>query len=118
MHNDQWYLVTPPMLTNLLRQAASRVGHKYGIAPADISARSMRASGAMALLCANVAPTTIKLLGRWQSDTMLQYLHIQSPTLVKGLAGRMVKAGDFSFLPGTRQYRLVENEQPEGLYRD
>ncbi|EJK51560.1 hypothetical protein THAOC_29256, partial [Thalassiosira oceanica] len=38
MHNDQWYLVTPPMLTNLLRQAASRVGHKYGIAPADISA--------------------------------------------------------------------------------
>ncbi|EJK72603.1 hypothetical protein THAOC_05848, partial [Thalassiosira oceanica] len=52
MHNDQWYLVTPPMLTNLLRQAASRVGHKYGIAPADISARSMRASGAMALLCA------------------------------------------------------------------
>ena len=72
----------------------------------------------MALLCADVAPTTIKLLGRWQSDTMIQYLHIQSPTLVKGLAGRMVKAGDFSFLPGTRQYQLVETEQPEGLYRD
>ena len=72
----------------------------------------------MALLCADVAPTTIRLLGRWKSDQMLQYLHIQSPTLVKGLAGRMVAAGDFSFLPGSRQYRLVETEQPEGLYRE
>ena len=30
-HGARWYLVTPPMLTNLFRQAASRVGKEYGI---------------------------------------------------------------------------------------
>ncbi|EJK52245.1 hypothetical protein THAOC_28506, partial [Thalassiosira oceanica] len=50
------YLVTPPALTMLLREAASNVGHQYGIKPKDISARSMRASGAMTLLCADVDP--------------------------------------------------------------
>ena len=55
-HNARWYLVTPPMLTNLLRQAAARVGTPYGVAPEDISAWSLRASGAMAMLCAGIDP--------------------------------------------------------------
>ena len=102
----------------LLREAAQNVGYKYGIEPMDISARSMRASGAMALLCADVDPVKIRLLGRWKTDTMLQYLHIQAPTLVRGLASGMLAAGDFSFLPETRQYRLVNGEQTDGLYKE
>jgi len=117
-HHGRWYLVTPPAITMLLRDAASNVGHKYGIKPEDISARSLRASGAMALLCADVDPVKIRILGRWKSDTMLRYLHIQAPTLVRGLASGMLAAGDFSFLPETRQYRLVADEQPDGLYQD
>ncbi|EJK48218.1 hypothetical protein THAOC_33005, partial [Thalassiosira oceanica] len=113
-----WYLVTPPALTMLLREAASNVGYKYGIEPMDISAHSMRASGAMALLCADVDPVKIRLLGRWKTDTMLQYLLIQAPTLVRGLASGMLAAGKFSFLPETRQYRLVNDEQTVGLYKD
>ena len=72
----------------------------------------------MALLCADVDPVKIRILGRWKSDTMLRYLHIQAPTLVRGLASGMLAAGDFSFLPETRQYRLVADEQPDGLYHD
>jgi hypothetical protein len=42
-----------------------------GLSPADISVRSLRSSGAMALLCANVDTDRICLLGRWQSNEML-----------------------------------------------
>ena len=46
--------------------------------PADVSARSLRAAGAMALLCADVDSDRIRLLGRWQSDQMFRYLHVQA----------------------------------------
>ena len=117
-HQGRWYLVTPPMVTNLLRQAAARVGREYGIAPADISARSLRASGAMAMLCAGIDSVKTQLMGRWRSDAMLRYLHVQSPTLVKDFARRMLAAGSYSLLPGTQVHNLVNNVQDEGLYND
>ena len=106
------------MVTNLLRQAAARVGHQYGIKPADISARALRASGAMALLCAGVDRTISQLMGRWKTDEMLKYLHIQCPSLVRDLAPRMLAAGDYSFTPGSEQHTLVHTEQPSQLYLD
>jgi hypothetical protein len=30
----------------------------------------------MALLCANIDPSSIQLLGRWKSDTMIRYLRV------------------------------------------
>ena len=118
MHGDNWYLVTPPMLTNLLRQAAARVGGEFGIRPEDISARSLRASGAMAMLCAGIDPVKTQLMGRWRSDAMLLYLHVQSPTLVRDFARRMLDAGNFSLLPGSEVHKLVHNVQSEQLYLD
>ena len=117
-HGARWYLVTPPMLTNLLRQAASRVGKEYGIRPKDISARSLRASGAMAMLCAGIDPVKTQLMGRWKSNAMLLYLHVQSPTLVRDFARKMLDGGNFSLLPGTRAHDLVHRVQKATLYRD
>ena len=106
------------MVTNLLRQAAARVGADYGIRPADISARSLRASGAMAMLCAEIDPVKTRLMGRWNSDSMLDYLHIQSPTLVKDFASRMLAAGGYSLPPGSPAHDLVHNVQRKTLYLD
>ena len=94
------------------------MGREYGIAPADISARSLRASGAMAMLCAGIDSVKTQLMGRWRSDAMLRYLHVQSPTLVKDFARRMLAAGSYSLLPGTQVHNLVNNVQDEGLYND
>ena len=118
MHGGTWYMVTPPMVTNLLRQAAARVGAAYGVRPEDISARSLRASGAMAMLCAGIDSVKTRLMGRWNSDSMLDYLHIQSPTLVKDFARRMLEAGGYSLLPGTPTHNLVHNVQAADLYLD
>ena len=47
---------------------------------------------------------------------MLEYLHVQSPTLVKTFARKMLAAGSFSLLPGTRVHDLVHREQADNLY--
>lgn len=51
-------------ITHVLRHTAGILHSNTGIHRDDISARSLRAGGAMALLCGKVDANTIKLLGR------------------------------------------------------
>jgi hypothetical protein len=67
---------------------------------ADVSARSTRAGGAMALLCAGVDRDRLRLIGRWRSDEMFRYLHVQAQPVMNGLAAAMVRGGDFQLTPG------------------
>ena len=67
--------------------------------PSEYSARSLRAGGAMALLSANCDSNVIKLLGRWKSDAMMDYLHEQSLPIFKRLATAMFNNGQHFFLP-------------------
>jgi hypothetical protein len=60
--NNSWHSITSTMLTNQLRIAITALGSTYGIQPLDVSVRSLRASGAMALLSARVDTDVIRLL--------------------------------------------------------
>ena len=71
-----------------------------GIKPIDITARSLRAGGAMALLCGKVDTDTIKLVGRWRSNAMFEYLHAQALPLTRQLATTMLHHGVFTLAPG------------------
>jgi hypothetical protein len=51
---DRLRRIAPSDITHLLRTAMHILGPQYGFLPKNILARSLRASGAMALLCANV----------------------------------------------------------------
>jgi len=95
-----WRTVTNTLVTEALRRATCLIGHQYGITPSEISARSLRASGAMAMLCAHIDPMRTKLLGRWNSDSMLDYLTMQAYPMCADLAPRMLTNGDYSLLPG------------------
>jgi len=86
--------VTAGHLTNVLRTSCKAIGKQLGIYHKDISARALRAGGAMALLRANVDPTLIRLQGRWKSWAMLQYLH-RSATNTTDFAERMIIGGTF-----------------------
>jgi hypothetical protein len=86
-------------ITERLRFAARANFHLTGIADKDISARSLRAGGAMALMCGNIDFDIIKLLGRWQSDAMLRYLHVQAQPVTQQLAVKMFNNGKYSFAP-------------------
>jgi hypothetical protein len=63
-------------VTEALRHAAVSTAHQMGLHYSDISAKSLRAGGVMALLCGNIDQNTIRMLGRWHSDAMMRYLHL------------------------------------------
>ena len=67
-----------------------------GFGPNKISARALRAGGAMALLCANVDKHTIQLLGRWKSDKVLRYIHLQAYPQMSTFARLMITHGRFT----------------------
>ena len=52
----------------------------------------------MALLMERVGPDTICLLGRWQSNTMLRYLHTTSKHFMDGLVVRMFPYSDYALI--------------------
>ena len=89
--------VTSTVLTATLRSAAASLPD-LGFHPKDISARALRAGGAMALLCGHVDANIIQLVGRWRSDEMLRYLHLQAYPLMMHLAPSMVRGGQFRLL--------------------
>ena len=96
--SEPWLYVTPSQVTSLLRAAAATAPH-LGLLPAQVSARSTRSGGAMALLCGGVDNDRIRLLGRWRSDAMFRYLHTQAPPLMAGLAPAMLRGGRFRLTP-------------------
>ena len=95
--NGKTAQVTSNRLTAMLRRSCRNMP-ELGLDPSDISARALRAGGAMALLCARVDPLLVQLIGRWKSDAMLRYLHLQA-TNMHDLATRMLSGGEFKLLP-------------------
>jgi hypothetical protein len=89
--------VTSNRLTAMLRRTC-RLIPELGLQPSEISARALRAGGAMALLCARVNPLLVQLIGRWRSNVMLRYLHLQA-TNMHDLASRILSGGNFKLLP-------------------
>ncbi|EJK61127.1 hypothetical protein THAOC_18433 [Thalassiosira oceanica] len=55
-----------------------------------------------ALLLANVDTNVIRLIGRWRSDEMLRYLHVQAAPLMQDYARRMVAGGHYNLLPNAQ----------------
>lgn len=69
-----------------------------GLQAEDISAPALCASGAMVLLCAQVDPLLVQLIGWWKPDRMLQYLHLQA-TNMHNLVTCMLLRGEFKLIP-------------------
>jgi hypothetical protein len=94
--------VTSADITTTLRASVNILGtDSLGFLSSEVSARSLRAAGAMALLCAHVDSDTIRLLGRWRSDEMLRYLHVQAQPVMSQFAQKMLAGGRYSFFPST-----------------
>jgi hypothetical protein len=93
-----WQAITTTILTTELCRSVSALGHTVGLVPSDISVRSLRSSGAMALLCARIDTDEIRLLGRWWSDEMLRYLHVQAYPVVAHLAPAMLQHGHYTLI--------------------
>ena len=87
-------------LTRRLHAALALHPHP-GYTASDVSARSTRAGGAMALLCAGVyANRRIRMIGRWRSDELYCHLHVQAQPVMTGLAAAMLQGSSYQLAPG------------------
>ena len=93
------FKLKPADITKSLKHAVAFLGPSLGFLPADVSARSLRAAGANALLCGGVDTDVIRLLGRWRSDEMLRYLHTSAEPLMRDYARQMLSGGVFTLIP-------------------
>jgi hypothetical protein len=73
--------------------------HQTRVQANEISARSLRAGGAMALLCGKVNVDLIQILGGWHSDAMIRYLHMKAQPVTQNFAATMYNHGTYEFLP-------------------
>ena len=91
--------VTSAMITSLLRAAALTIPGHAGVDPSNIAARSLRSSGAMALLLGGVDPDNIRIVGRWRSDAMFRYLHGHALPLIRDNSHLMFNGGHYNLVP-------------------
>ena len=92
-----WSNVTTSQLTVALRLAGDLCKDRTGNPPKLINARSLRAGGATALLCAGVGKDVTKILGGWRSDAVDVYLHTSTHTATAGFSKKMFDAGGNKF---------------------
>jgi hypothetical protein len=84
-------------VTLALRLAAAVLFPVLGIEARDISCRSLRPGGATAMLCAGIDRDVTQLVGRWRSDEMLKYLHVQADSIMHNYSRQMFEQGHFSY---------------------
>lgn len=55
----------------------------------------------MALMCAGgIDSGRIRLIGRWRSDELYRYLHVQAQPVMNGIAAAMFRCGNYRLTPG------------------
>ena len=90
-HPNNFYKLTAITITRHLRLEVAALN--IAELPLEaMSARCLRATGATALLLSKIDPDLTRLLGRWQLDAMLHYLHVQSAIIKHNLATIMLSS--------------------------
>ena len=108
--------LTAEAFTEALRAQARICGETFGVKPSDISARSFRNAGAMALLCAGIDCDRIGLVGRWKSGAMLRYLLVQAKPVMRGFAPAMLRGGNMELIPSDAEFLQIPSADPRDPY--
>lgn len=107
--------VTSAHIQQALRIAAAGLEATTGILASKIQARSLRAGGATALLCGKIDKDTIKLLGRWKSDAVDNYLRKNVISTETTYASTMVSSGHYTFINDNEERDLCPDLLPDQL---
>ena len=92
----RWINVTPTMITAHLKAMVKLlVSTHLGFTHKDVSARSLRAAGAMTLFCSGVNNDITSLIGRWRSDEILRYLHVKAKKIMRNFSKLMISHGKY-----------------------
>ena len=95
----KWQHIREDNIMAAIRAVIRSAGLSIGFNEAYISLRYLCSGGAMALLVARLDPDTTHLVGRWQCDIMLRYLHTTEKSFTEGLLAKMFKHGAYTLIP-------------------
>jgi hypothetical protein len=84
---------------DVLHQAMTANYHRTGVHTSEISARSLRTGGAMAILFGKIDINSIRMMDQWYSDAMLRYLHMQAQPIIGHYAVKMFNKRTYTFQP-------------------
>ena len=88
--------VTAGQILHHLRAAAPQYGKdRLGFLISKIGTHSLHTGAATAMFLAGVPAETIKLIGRWRSQTFLRYIRIQVQQLMRGVTTEMMTNPEF-----------------------
>ena len=88
-------------MENTPSRGRQEIGDTVGLAHMEISTRSLRASGAMALLLGGI--NVIKIIGQWKSDKVFRYLHVSARSINHNHAKVMRQHGQYNLLAPTEE---------------
>ena len=94
LHHSKPHFVKSSDIAKALRHSCHVIGASLGITPKDISARALRNGGCMALIRGGIDPLQARLMGRWDSWAMLEYLETQA-IATSSFAALMLTGGVF-----------------------
>ena len=98
--DNKLYQITSKDNINFLRKTVrSMTDIDLGFEPNEIGTHSIRSGGAMAMKLANISDSTIRLIGRWKSDSFLKYIRIQIKQFSSQLSSRMLEHEHFTHIP-------------------
>ena len=97
-HKDKWVTICSTDITAAIRAVVHAAGPTIGFTTQDISARHLQAGGATSFLTARVDLDTIRIIGRWCSNTILRYHHTTLKRFTEGLAVRIFQYGNYALI--------------------
>ena len=98
---NKWQQIRGDNITTTIIANVRSAGPSNGFTKADISAHSLCLGGCMALHMAQVDPYTIRLVGRYRSDTIIHYLHMTAKSFTEVLSANMFEHGAYALIPPT-----------------
>ena len=106
-HDRKTVGVSPTSITSTLRDEVIFLGtESIEFLLSNIFARFLRSVGTNALLIVNIDTAIIRMIGRWKSDVMFQYLHLQAEPSLRDYSRKILTEGNFTLPPN--QFVLME----------
>jgi hypothetical protein len=72
---------------------------QLGFQANEIGTHSIRSGGAMAMKLSGAEDSTIRLIGRWKSDSFLKYIRKQIQQFSSNISSRMLDHEHFTHIP-------------------
>ena len=85
------------MIFKTLKTSVKLCGPNLGFGAKGVSAWSLNAASAMALLYYGIKSNIIKLIGRWRINKMLLFLHIQAEPVMSNFYSLILAHGNQYF---------------------